>query len=145
VIFTLGILWRRANAVAAVVTIISGFIFTWALAEFQVLGRFNTYNHRALCAWIFCMLVMIITSLLTAPPPREKTDGIIWSRRYALLPPDLQRRYSGIRDFRLWWGLYVLIMAALYGAFLYNRLKHPINMINGWPSASSVEAPGAAR
>ena len=31
VIFTLGILWRRANATAALATIVSGFGFTWLL------------------------------------------------------------------------------------------------------------------
>jgi SSS family solute:Na+ symporter len=31
VIFTLGLLWRRANATAAVTTIVAGFAFTWLL------------------------------------------------------------------------------------------------------------------
>ncbi|MEY2430205.1 MAG: solute:Na+ symporter, family [Verrucomicrobiota bacterium] len=125
VIFTLGILWRRANAVAAVVTIISGFVFTWALAEFQVLGRFNTYNHRALCAWIFCMLVMIITSLLTAPPPKEKTDGIIWNKSYMMLPPEERDKYRGLKDWRIWWGLFVGIVLSIYGFFIWYRIQHP--------------------
>ena len=125
VIFTLGILWRRANALAAVVTIISGFAFTWALAEFQVLGRFNTYNHRALCAWIFCMLVMIITSLLTAPPPKEKTEGIIWNKSYMMLPPDEQKKYRGLKDWRIWWGLFVGIVLSIYGFFIWYRIQHP--------------------
>ena len=34
------------------------------------------------------MGVMIITSLLTAPPRSEKTAGIIWSAKYAALPAD---------------------------------------------------------
>ena len=125
VIFTLGILWRRANAVAAVVTIISGFVFTWALAEFQLLGKYNTYNHRALCAWIFCMSVMITISLLTAPPPKEKTEGIIWNKSYMSLPPDEQKKYRGLKDWRIWWLLFVGIVLSIYGFFLWQRIQHP--------------------
>ena len=125
VIFTLGILWRRANALAAVVTIISGFVFTWALAEFQVLGKYNTYNHRALCAWVFCMLVMITASLATAPPPKEKTEGIIWNKSYMMLPPEERNRYRGLKDWRIWWGLFVGIVLSIYGLFLWYRIQHP--------------------
>jgi SSS family solute:Na+ symporter len=143
VIFTLGVLWRRATGAAALITIFSGFVFTMLLdlvifPKVRLLEPYNSYQNRAILAWIFCMITMIVASWLTEAPPPEKTDGIIWSRRYALLPPDLQRRYRGLKDFRLWWALYIVIMAALYGAFLYNRLKHPINMINGWPRTTEV-------
>jgi SSS family solute:Na+ symporter len=125
VIFTLGILWKRANGVAAVATIISGFVFTWGLAEFRVLGKYNTYNHRALCAWVFCMSVMIVISLLTAPPPREKIDGIIWNKSYLMLPPDEQAKYRGLKDWRIWWLLFVGIVLAIYGCFLWHRIRNP--------------------
>src|SRR5206468_1440119 len=69
-IFTLGVLWKRANGAAAVVTIVAGFIFSGALFQYKLLGQYNTFNHRALAAWIFCMMIMIAASLLTAPPPK---------------------------------------------------------------------------
>jgi len=55
--------------------------FRFHLGDRRIPGvrQFNTYNHRALCAWIFCMLVMIIVSLLTAPPPKEKTEASFWN------------------------------------------------------------------
>ncbi|HSU53284.1 MAG TPA: sodium/solute symporter, partial [Candidatus Dormibacteraeota bacterium] len=46
VIFTLGVLWKRANAIGAVATIILGFAFSGALFYFELLGRYNTFNHR---------------------------------------------------------------------------------------------------
>lgn len=137
VIFTLGLLWRRGTGKAAVITILSGFAFT-VLLERVIFPNVN-YYHRALLAWMFCMIVMIVASWLTAPEPAAKIEGIIWSRRYARLPDDLQRRYSGIKDFRLWWGLFVVVMAGLYGAFAIQRWRHPINMINGWPPATEVQ------
>jgi SSS family solute:Na+ symporter len=128
VIFTLGVLWRRANGLAAVTTIVAGFAVSGALFYFELLGRFNTFNHRAIVAWLFCMAVMITVSLVTAPPPKEKTEGIIWNKSYLTLPPDEQQKYRGIKDWRLWWVLFVAIILAIYGFFLWYRFQHPWTM-----------------
>jgi SSS family solute:Na+ symporter len=134
VIFTLGLLWRRANAAAALTTIALGFPFSaflalYAFPHLEYLKPYNTYQHPALVAWFFCMAVMIVTSLSTAPPPAEKTEGIIWSARYAALPPDQRARYSGWKDWRLWWLLFVTLVLALYGFFLWFRFQHPVKML----------------
>jgi solute:Na+ symporter, SSS family len=130
VIFTLGILWRRANATAAVTTIVAGFVFTWLLDTWLFpgiawLAPYNTYLHRALLAWIFSMAVMTVVSLLTAPPAPEKTEGIIWSRKYASLPADVAARYRGWKDFRIWWLLFVVIVLSIYAFFLWFRIRNP--------------------
>ena len=130
VIFTLGILWRRATATAALTTICLGFAFTLFLQFYLFehiawLHPFGNYLHRALISWVFCMLVMIPASLLTARPPREKTDGIIWSPRYALLPQKEQAIYGGWKDFRIWWLAFVTLVLAIYGFFLWFRFQHP--------------------
>jgi solute:Na+ symporter, SSS family len=125
VVFTLGILWRRANGFAALVTIVSGFVWSWALTQFELLGKYNTYNHRALAAWIFCMAVMITFSLVTAPPPKEKTQGIIWDSSYLSLPEAERLKYRGLKDWRLWWGLFVGITLAIYAFFLWRRMQVP--------------------
>jgi SSS family solute:Na+ symporter len=125
VIFTLGVLWRRANTIAAITTIVAGFAFSWALFRYQLLGDYNTFNHRALVAWIFCMAVMITTSLATAPPPREKTDGIIWNKSFLTLPPDEQQKYRGFKDWRVWWGIFVGIVLSIYAFFIWYRIRHP--------------------
>jgi hypothetical protein len=69
------------------------------------------------------MVVMIAVSLLTAPPPPEKVDPIIWNRSYLNLPPDERERYSGWKDFRLWWLLFVVSVLAIYGFFLWFDLS----------------------
>jgi SSS family solute:Na+ symporter len=133
VIFTMGILWRRANATAALATIILGFIFTaliawnWGTQEAPryALGKYNTFNHRALCSWTFSMLVMVVTSLLTPPPPKEKTEGIIWNKSYLSLPPDEQQRHRGLQDWRIWWLLLVVTVLAIYGFFIWRRIQDP--------------------
>src|SRR5207248_333894 len=81
---TLGLLWRRATATAAITTVALGFPFSafltlYAFPHLEFLRPYNTYQHPAFVSWVFCMAVMVVTSLLTAPPPPEKTEGIIWS------------------------------------------------------------------
>jgi SSS family solute:Na+ symporter len=132
VIFTLGILWRRATGKAALITVCLGFPFTlilqFVLFEYVAwMHPYRNYLHRALISWVFCMIVMITASLLTAPPAREKVEGIIWSPRYALLPQKLQAIYGGWKDFRLWWLLFVTTCLSIYAFFLWFRFQHPEN------------------
>jgi solute:Na+ symporter, SSS family len=137
VIFTVGLLWRRATATAALWTIGLGFAFTaflvfYAFPYVNWLRPYRTYQHPALVAWVFCMIVMIVVSLLTRPPPADKIDGIIWTPRYARLPPELRERYSGLADYRLWWLGFVLIILAIYGFFLWWRFQHPASAESIW-------------
>lgn len=125
VVFLLGLLWRRANATAAMVTIISGFAFRWLL-EFVIFEHVSAlrayraaYQHGAIVTWAFCMIVMAVVSLATAPPADEKTRGIIWNRSYLQLPPEERAQYSGWKDFRIWWAVFVLSIMAIYGFFLW--------------------------
>ena len=129
-IFTLGILWRRATAKGALTTICLGFPFTLFLQyvlfeRVEWLHPYGNYLHRALISWVFCMIVMITASLASEAPAREKTAGIIWSPQYALLPPKLQAMYGGWKDFRIWWLLFVTIVLCIYAFFIWRRIQHP--------------------
>ena len=125
VVFSLGILWRRATGAAAVATMIAGFLCSGALFYFELLGRFNTFNHRALVTWMFCMVVMIVASFLTTAPPKEKIEGIIWNKSFLSLPAEERAKYRGAKDWRVWWVLFVATVLAIYGFFLWYRLRHP--------------------
>ena len=123
VVFTLGILWKRANGKGAIATIILGlpfgvFLEKWLFPHIAFLRPYDSYLHRAFFNWVFCMLVMISVSLATAPPPREKTEGIIWKKEYAPLPPEEQAKHKGLQDFRLWYFVLVAVVFCFYG-FLY--------------------------
>jgi SSS family solute:Na+ symporter len=129
VVFLLGILWRRANGIAAVATIVCGFAFRM-IAEWIVwpmLPRLrvyqDAYQHGALITWMFCMAVMIAGSLLTEPPAPEQTQGVIWNRSFLNLPPDERQRYGGWKNFILWWLLFVAIVLGIYGFFLWFDLR----------------------
>ena len=70
VIFTLGILWRRATATAATddhrarlsLHAVPAVLRCSSTIMFRPYGN---YLHRALISWAFCMIVMIAVSLLT--------------------------------------------------------------------------------
>lgn len=122
VVFTLGLLWKRANGAAAVLTIVAGFPLTWLIENylFVSVGWLNPYNnfmHRTFIAWVACMIIMIGVSLLTAPPPREKWAKIVWSVDNLKLPESVQKKYKGWKDLRLWWVSYVLLSVSVM-AFL---------------------------
>lgn len=129
VVFTLGLLWRRATGAAALATILSGFPFTYLLEnhifpKVAFLSPYNNYLHRALAAWAFCMIMMIAVSFMTRPRTDERVAGILWNRGYAALPEEEQRKYSGWKDYRLWWILFVTIVLSIYAFFLWFRLTH---------------------
>src|SRR5205823_10851302 len=118
VIFCAGLLWRRANTIGALATIVAGFLFSVAFDRY-IKGQQGVYLHRAFFTWCFCVIVIVVVSYLTAPPPAEKVEPIIWNRRYARLPLEERRRYRGIKDFRIWWFIFVAIILAIYGFFLW--------------------------
>ncbi len=129
VIFTLGLLWRRANATAALTTLAAGFPFT-LFVQFYLFRQpswapYANYLHRAVISWAFCMVVMIATSLLTPAPSLALTKDIIWNPRYAPLPSAEQERYSGWKDLRLWWLIFIGAVLSIYGFFLWFRFQHP--------------------
>ncbi|MGI8906496.1 MAG: sodium:solute symporter family transporter [Candidatus Sumerlaeaceae bacterium] len=129
VIFTLGLLWRRGNAVGAAATIVAGIIFSTLLHQYlfphiALIRPYNSPHHRALACWVFSMIVMISVSLATPAPAPEKTDGIIWNPRYAKLPDVLKEKYHGIRDWRLWWLLFIGTILSLYAFLFWFQAQH---------------------
>jgi Na+/proline symporter len=138
-------MWRRANATAAVATIISGFVFLLLLEkgigfrlpngpEVRLMPPLwdaiawitpyrRAYQHSALLTWIFSMIVMVVVSLATPRKATAESESILWNRSYLSLPADLKRRYSGWKDFRLWWLVFILTVLAIYGFFLWFDLS----------------------
>jgi SSS family solute:Na+ symporter len=125
VIFLLGLLWPRANARGAMATIVLGFAFTWVLDKvlFKKVGFLipygEAYQHRAIIAWAFCMMVMIVVSLATPRPSPEQVEGITWSWRIARMPAELSARYAGWKDYRIWWAGFVVTILGIYAFFFW--------------------------
>jgi hypothetical protein len=114
-----------------------GFAFTsflvfYAFPHVEWLRPYKTYQHPAFVSWLFCMIVMIVVSLMTNEPPAEKVDGVIWDRQYAKLPLELSERYGGWRDYRVWWLGFVLCILGIYAFFAWWRFEHPASATSVW-------------
>ncbi len=85
-VFILGIIWKRVNSKAAIVTLFSGLVVA-ALRIAAEIGKdslsgfayeFATINfaHMAIFMFVFSIIVCVSTSLLTAPPNYQTIKGL---------------------------------------------------------------------
>lgn len=120
-LFVVGLLWRRANARAAVVTIVAGLslsILIGAVPEAWVPGLvwLKPITVRPFAVWLVSVVLMIVVSLCSAPPSPEKvTDQttINWKKLniFTELGP---RWYTNVI---FWYALFALGIATCYVAF----------------------------
>lgn len=85
-VFLIGIASRRVNATGAIASLITGAV----LGLVRLIAELNksaldgwlyayadiNFLHFAAMLFFVCALVLVGTSLFTAPPPRERTDGL---------------------------------------------------------------------
>ena len=109
--FMLGLFWKRANATG----IFSGLLSTFVMALFMFFyGKEHfiksVQNPDAPLHWLylapinffFVGLVMVVVSLLTAPPPLEKTEGNVITRQFFTDEALAFKNVKFYNDFRVW-------------------------------------------
>jgi Na+/proline symporter len=128
VIFCAGLLWRRANTIGALATIVAGFLFSMAFDAF-IKGQQGVYLHRAFFTWCFCVIVMAGVSYFTEPPPPEKRSsqsfgraGTRACRRGEAALPRLERISDLVAAVRR-------DHPGIYAFFLWFRFQHPVPML----------------
>ncbi|MFZ9388513.1 MAG: sodium:solute symporter [Chitinophagaceae bacterium] len=90
-VFLLGIFFKRINSKGAMATLIGGLLVAIARLAAEI-GRnslepgtllyiFGTTNFLSFAAWffLFCILLCVVVSLLTAPPPASQIRGLTFS------------------------------------------------------------------
>ena len=95
-IFLVGLLWARANASGALTVLIVGSIigllrigldfFRSSFTEAGLVHDFLAMNflHQTIFLFLFYVLIMIVVSLLTAPPSQDKLLGLTYKYRHAI-------------------------------------------------------------
>jgi SSS family solute:Na+ symporter len=83
-IFLLGLFWRRANAQGAFAALMVGFVIALITVYAEATDTLEAWTSihfliKPAIILAICMAVQIAVSLATAPPPREKTDGLTWN------------------------------------------------------------------
>jgi SSS family solute:Na+ symporter len=130
-VFLLGILWRRINAIGAIVTVFFGFAcgiamkvyiqFDTAIAEvFPALPLHPTwlepYANQSALSWAACTVLCIVVSLSTAPPrPDQITDQLTFNWKKMNIFSNLGNHwYTSVVT---WWALFVLSIVVLLVIF----------------------------
>jgi SSS family solute:Na+ symporter len=129
-VFLLGVLWKRTTAWAATFVLVFAFPYT-AFVEYYLfkhvdwLMPFDNWLNRTFLVWASSMVLLVVLSLVTKPPPREKIEGIIWSWAVAKLPESERERNRGLRNLFLWWCIFIGAMAALYAYMFWFQFWGP--------------------
>lgn len=124
-VFLLGILWRRINGTGALWAVSLGFILGILMKVFASMELFdedflpwmNSFLNQAAVNWIFCMLVCIAVSLMTArPDPVNVTDNLTinWKKLNIFEGISGKKWYHSIL---LWWVIFVVIVISLFTRF----------------------------
>ena len=125
-LFLVGILWRRPSAKPAILTIAVGLIASIA-AQYAITPKFIyrgrpvpefVFMYRVGVIWVVCMMTLIIASLLSPSRDAAAEAGVpLWKPEYLRLPRGELASRSGWKDFRVWWGLFVLLALGLIAYF----------------------------
>jgi len=122
--FLLGVFYRRINAKAAVTTLIGGFLLgmlrlVLELNKDSLSGFWYAYadmNFLYFCIALFlvCVVLLIVVSLSTDPPPKEKVEGLTFGS--AVTEEEAAIPFA----FNKWDVIHtVIVLLGVLGVFLY--------------------------
>jgi SSS family solute:Na+ symporter len=82
--FIVGMFWRRSNADGGFYSLMFGLLFAVVILGMTFTGTENFltemhFLHRTFYLFFACILVNIVVSKQTPPPPAEKLDGYTWN------------------------------------------------------------------
>ncbi len=114
----IGLLWKRTNTIGAIAGFIVGFLggivcfldqaLKWSLPVLSA-PILHSFLHRALLVWIISALVVAGTSLMTAPPPKEKTEGTVFGKSGEV--------WKGLSDYRTWGVVLFAVICFMWWLF----------------------------
>jgi solute:Na+ symporter, SSS family len=115
-VFLLGLFWKRANGHGAFAGLMAGFVATvYLVFNGQSLDIHFLIIAPLLC--LFCMAIIVVVSLATVPPPAEKTEAYIWTRRFYNADTATLRGTSWYLNYRVLSLLLLLLTALVVGMF----------------------------
>jgi SSS family solute:Na+ symporter len=132
-VYVLGIFWRRANAHGAVPALIIGMVFSFGAQLEPHLSQIN-HHHRALISFALSCVILVVGSLLTAPPDPERLERttFAWYRKrrkelelYAATPAGHEGeplKDPWYLDYRLWSVCLLVLLVATWWVFGLGRI-----------------------
>ena len=120
-VFLLGILFKRINGIGATVSVFAGFAFGILMKLYVQFAPhpfpwIRPYSIQAITNWLFCVVVCVGVSLLTAPPdPEQVTDQLTINWRKLNILQGLGERWY--QNVVFWWLLFVAAILTLVVLF----------------------------
>jgi SSS family solute:Na+ symporter len=118
--FILGLFWKRANGTGIFAgllsTVVLALIMTFIAKPYTFIGDLH-WLYMAPINFFFTMLVMVIVSLLSAPPPEDKTKGNVLTKQFFRDEAAYFKNIPFYKDFRVWALLLVLFCFLMLGLY----------------------------
>lgn len=121
-LFLLGMLWKRVSGKDALITVIAGFAMAGFLKflEFgplvdstsELANMVKPFANQGLITWIFSVLVCVVSSLITAVPPKDQVSkDLTFSINGDALKEGLGTKWYN--SIFMWWVLNVILLVAI--------------------------------
>jgi len=121
--FLFGMFWKRTTSAAAFVVMITGIplglliqlVIIPLLFSSGIIASYGLNNFYVTCGitQIFCVLIIVGTSLLTEPGNQDEIKPLLWSVKYLKLPEN-EKKKPFWQSAWFWWGLMVIIYLGFY-------------------------------
>lgn len=138
VCFIFGILWPRLNGTGAISSLLAGFVMGTVRFVFEVWDKSAHFSapairwlvdinflHYAILMFVVCAGVLIVVSLITPPPPREKLAGLTFATLEEKIETTTVSGHKLARETPLEHRLNVffslLLLATVIGLWIYFR------------------------
>ena len=128
-VFLIGIAWKRVNAKGAIASLVAGFVIGMGRLAAE-LGKDNldgwlytfadiNFLHFAVLLFAICTVVLVVVSLLTPEPSRDKLAGLTFATAEETTAdtPDLAPSEPAWKRRDLWWS--VLVVACVAAVWIY--------------------------
>jgi SSS family solute:Na+ symporter len=114
-VFLLGVFWKGASGASALITLLAGMALggvTFYL-DWNNIYR-GDFMLVAFLLFVACVVIMVVTSLLTPEPLKDEARGLVWE---SWNEPLQVKCGSGLSDYRVMSAVIVAIFATLYFVF----------------------------
>jgi SSS family solute:Na+ symporter len=119
-VFFLAIFWKRMTKSAAIVALflaIPMLVIVFLRQFYGILASFNIFNLSGI-VFLISLAIVILTSLMTAPPEADKLQSTLWHPEIVRLPEEeVKKGYPWWKRISFWFTVVVISFIIIYAVF----------------------------